>query len=128
MIIDDLKGEHKLLFRILDEVELLGVSNKPGQEKLMSAKSILLAHLAKEDEKLYPVLHKLAETNDTLEGLLEVFSEEMSEISQKAILFFDKYTGATSYNEFYKDFIILSDILRHRMENEETLLYPEFIG
>ncbi len=50
-LIEELKNEHKIILEILDEVKTFGISSTSGQEKLLSAKDFLIAHMKKEDEQ-----------------------------------------------------------------------------
>ncbi|HEO65725.1 MAG TPA: hemerythrin domain-containing protein, partial [Spirochaetes bacterium] len=95
-LINKLKQEHIHLFETLDEVKALGISSKKGQERLLSVKNILLIHLKEEDDDLYPPLHKAAESDDKLKGMLNLFIDEMEEISGMALKFFDKYADGGS--------------------------------
>ncbi len=67
-LIEEFKREHAKIFDMLNEVKELGILSKEGQARLMFIKAHLLAHLKKEDEKLYPVLRKEAEDNERLKN------------------------------------------------------------
>ncbi len=125
-LIDKLKQEHVHLFQILDEVKALGISSKEGQEKLLSVRNIILAHLKEEDDDLYPPLHKAAEKDDKLKGMLNLFIDEMEEISGTALKFFDKYAQGGTGLDFAKDFGGLVAGLKARMRREENILYTAY--
>lgn len=63
LLIDELKVDHVVLANMLTEAKNIGASSEKGRKKLLAAKDALLMHLKKEDEKLYPVLRKGAESN-----------------------------------------------------------------
>ncbi|GMT50395.1 MAG: hypothetical protein IEMM0008_1934 [bacterium] len=125
-LIDQLKEEHTHLFQILGEVKALGISSKEGQEKLLSVKDSLLTHLKEEDDDLYPPLHKEAEKDDKLKGMLNLFINEMEEISRLALKFFDKYAHGGIGLDFARDFGELVAGLRTRMRREENILYAAY--
>ncbi len=62
VLIDQLVKEHSEIFADLTEANNLGIITKEGQSKLFAAKADLLVHLKNEDEHLYPILRKEAET------------------------------------------------------------------
>ena len=57
-LIEEFKRDHAEIMAILNEVKEFGILSKEGHAKLISIKEHLLAHLKKEDEKLYPALRK----------------------------------------------------------------------
>ena len=125
-IVAELKSEHEMLVKVLGEVKEIGVSSEEGRGKLMAAKDGLLAHLAKEDEHLYPQLKERAMTDANLKSMLDTFARDMDSISAAALAFFDKYQDGGSGIEFAKDFGALYGALGNRIRKEETILYPEF--
>ncbi|MBE7413235.1 MAG: hemerythrin domain-containing protein [Leptospiraceae bacterium] len=128
MLIDDLKKKHVELANIFLKIKELGISSKEGQEKLLSAKEELLAHLKYEDEHLYPFLRKEAEKDGGLRNLLETFAKDMDRISKSALDFFAKYSNGGSTSEFAKEIVILMSSISKRNKLEEHFLYPEYIA
>lgn len=125
-LIDELKKEHAAIVAILNEVGKSGVSSKEGQQKLLDAKTGLLAHLKKEDEQLYPVLNKAAEKDPSLKQTLSFFAGDMVGISKTAIEFFGKYSQGGSGIEFAKEIGKLFTILKSRISKEEDIIYKEY--
>jgi hypothetical protein len=125
VLIEELKREHSEILAILSEVEGLDILSKEGQDKLMSVRTILLEHLKKEDVKFYPVLYKLAEHNNSLKNVLELFAMDMENVSRVALEFFDKYSRGVLGKELQKEFERLIVALRNRIKNEEDILYLE---
>ncbi len=111
---------------MLNEVKELGLLSKEGQARLMSIKEHLLAHIKKEDEKLYPVLRKEAEDNEKLKNTLDLFAMDMEEVSSAVQKFFDKYSGGEIDENFSINFESLSVALSSRIRNEEDALYEEY--
>ena len=126
-LIEDLTKEHALIVDVFKKVKELGVGSKEGKDKLLLAKKGLLGHLKKEDEELYPVLKKAAEADKGLKRTLEVFAQDMGEISKFALDFFEKYSqGESSGVEFAKDFGRLFIVLGGRVRKEEGILYAAY--
>jgi iron-sulfur cluster repair protein YtfE (RIC family) len=94
----------------------------------MSIKAHLLAHLKKEDEKLYPVLRKEAEDNERLKNTIDLFALDMENVSSVVQKLFDKYSEGTFDEEFPAEFESLSAALSARIKNEEDALYEEYEG
>lgn len=125
-IVEELMAEHEVLAKVLTDVKEKGVSTDEGRGMLMSAREGLLAHLAKEDEHLYPQLMEKSKEDQNLKNLLDTFARDMDGISKAALDFFDKYQDGGSEIEFAKDFGALYGALSNRIRKEETILYPEF--
>ncbi len=125
-LIDELKKEHSLILDTLFKVNVLDVISKEGQDKLFETKSVLLAHLKKEDEKLYPVLRKAAEKDENLKRTLDIYANDMEGISTSAREFLDKYAEGSSGSELANDFGIISVFLYKRIQSEEEVLFKEY--
>lgn len=125
-LVTELKKEHGILTKTLKEVKMLGIDSKEGRNKLLASKNALLAHLKKEDESIYPILNEKAKNDTYLKSMLEVYYEDMKEISAYAIEFFGKYSEGGSILEFTKDFETLYASLAQRISNEEKMLYKKY--
>ncbi len=127
-LIEEFKKEHAKIFDMLNEVKELGILSKEGQARLMFIKAHLLAHLKKEDEKLYPVLRKEAEDNERLKNTLDLFAMDMEKVSSVVQRFFDKYSEGVVGEEFPTEFESFFTALYKRIRNEEDALYKEYEG
>jgi iron-sulfur cluster repair protein YtfE (RIC family) len=125
-LIEEFKREHSEILAILNEIEGLDILSKEGQAKLMSIKAHLLAHLKKEDEKLYPVLYKVVEHNNNLKNILDLFAMDMENVSRVAQEFFDKYSRGVLGKDLQEEFESLFVTLRNRIRCEEDILYDEY--
>lgn len=126
-LINELKQEHQDIKNILESISNAGNSNKRFN-MLQQSKSHLLSHLEKEDEKLYPVLHEHAETDNSLKRTLETFGKEMKNISDFATYFYNKYKTHESIQkpEFSEEFLRLSITLKDRVMKEEIAIYKAY--
>ncbi|WP_444996005.1 hemerythrin domain-containing protein [Aliikangiella sp. IMCC44359] len=125
-LVDELQHEHKNIVGNLNQIKMLGVTSSEGQNKLRLVKKSLLAHLKKEDERLYPLLKSAAQSNPELKRILDMFAKDMDKISKDAMAFFDKYSNGGSGLEFAKDFGTLLAILSQRIHKEENIIYAKY--
>lgn len=122
-LVDTLKKEHEALKNILSEVKAAGINSQEGRDKLIKSKALLLGHLKKEDEQLYPALKQLEETKE----ISRSFQDEMKEMSVTVLEFFNKYENGVDENmEFAKDFGRLIGALNSRITKEEVALYRAY--
>lgn len=123
---NELISEHGLLVASLNKAKTLGINKPEGLNELKAAKELLLAHLRKEDDRLYPDLNKAAEKDANIKRILDLFAKDMGEIAKAALAFFAKHeTGANSAS-FAADFGGLMSALGNRVRKEETILYKEY--
>ncbi len=125
-LIEEFKRDHAEIIAMLNEVREPGILSKEGQAKLMFIKAHLLAHLKKEDEKLYPVLRKEAEHNKNLKKEVAMFTMDPEYVSRVVSEFFDKYSGGEIDGNFSVNFESLCASLSARIRNEEDALYKEY--
>ncbi len=121
-LIDELKKEHSEIVATLNEAKELSILSKEGQTKLMSVKALLLTHLQKEDEQLYPVLRKEGENIKQLKIILDILAMDMENVTRVVIEFFDNYSGGVLGTELREEFENLSVALGKRIRNEENTL------
>ncbi len=125
-LLENLKDDHKQILDILSDVKKLGIASRAGREKLLAAKALLLSHIRKEDELFYPALHQAAERNEGLQHTLKYFSDDMEQVSRKALDLFDKYAGGASADEFAGEIKILYMTLKDRIRTEEEILFKKY--
>jgi len=121
-----LNDDHRALIIKLNKVKSLGRVSPEAKELLFSSKQILMSHLKKEDEKLYPVLKKAGEKNESAKKLADAFLCEMETMSKSAKNFFSKYEKESQGLEFAADLGNLLATLRNRIHREESILYEMF--
>ncbi len=125
-LIEELKNEHRIILDILNEVKELGISSIRGQQKLLSARDLLVAHMNKEDEQYYPAFRKAAEKNHDLKMMLDYFIQDMEVVSKKAMHVFNKYAQGGDESDFAGDVKILYMTLKDRIHTEEQVLFKKF--
>ncbi len=114
MIIDDIHN-----------IEWLGIYSKEGKRILFIAKRDLLAHLEKEDKKLYLVLRKATESNKKFKKKLDDYSKNEEKVTEFALHFFDTYSVESSGTEFKLDCERLYSSLKARILDME-ILFKEY--
>jgi len=125
-LIEELKEEHKIILDILNQVKTLGISSKTGQEKLLSARDLLISHMNKEDERYYPALTRAAANNKDLKITLDYFIKDMEVVSKNAMDLFKKYSQGGDEAEFAGDVKLLYMTLKDRIRIEEDTLFKKF--
>jgi len=125
-LIQQLRNEHAELSSALAEIGKFGVTTIEGQRLLANAKASLLNHLQKEDEYLYPILRQAAKGNYALQEKLDTYAEEMEQVSQTVMEFFEKHQGGDQANDFEADFRKVYLALTKRIISEESKLFPEY--
>ncbi len=126
VLIDQLIKEHSQIFADFTEANRLGIITKEGRRKLFAAKADLLKHLKKEDEHLYPILRKEAESNKNLEIILNTFSSEMENISKSVLRFIDKYSNGVLDSMYVDSFESIFATLGERIKKEESIIFAEY--
>jgi len=127
-LILELQNEHAAILEVLGQVKALGISSQAGQERLLAARDLLLAHMRKEDERYYPELRKAAESDQELTVLKKFFIADMEAVSAKAMRLFDRYARGGDEAEFAGEIKLLYLTLKARIQTEEEKLFRKFPG
>jgi hypothetical protein len=125
-LIESFKNEHKTLLEGLYQIKEMGVVSPEGRSRLFSLKDYLLVHLQKEDEFLYSALKAAARGNQRIARLLELFAQDLEEITDKAAQFFAKHSTEGPDLVFAGDFGELFGAIKGRIRREENILFTEF--
>jgi len=121
-LITTLKRDHEEIFRLLDESRALGITTDEGRRKLKQVRAVVVAHLKREDQKLYPEMQK----HDATRALGDMYAQEMRAISAEILGFFDALEKGSGGLEFARTIGRVIAHLRQRMTREEVRLYPAF--
>ena len=88
---------------------------------------MLLAHLNKEDQHLYPVLRQAAESDEKLRSTLTDYALDMDKISSDVMAFFSLYeAGDNTAENFQSDCKNIITALSKRIAKEEAVLYKTY--
>jgi iron-sulfur cluster repair protein YtfE (RIC family) len=125
-ILDLLKSEHRLIVNLLNKIRIEGISSDEAIEELMAAKKLLLQHLKKEDEIIYPVLFGNKSKDSNFNNRLIKLDEEMEKITERVMTYFSDYSDGKNAGNFSSDTKAVYEMLKTRILNEETILFPEY--
>ena len=127
-LVNELKQEHQEITAILLELRKTGASSTKGMELLKQSKTLLLAHLTKEDKQLYPPLHEKAQSDLSLKKTLDIFGAEMEKVTEFAFDFYQKYSDINNINktEFIKDMSTFIVTFKSRIMKEEVAIYKAY--
>ena len=70
--IEELKEEHRVILHHFENIQRMGVHTMEGRNELTDARDYLLAHLEKEDTRLYPALRLMAPKHPSLKEILDI--------------------------------------------------------
>ncbi len=126
-LVNELHEEHNYMKELLEKIRAKGLTSEESRNELFRVKELLLSHMKKEDEKLYPVLKENAEKEDRFEETLRWYVDEMESISKKALDFFNKYENINNNSvEFSKDIGELIALLTQRIRKDEMVLFQKY--
>lgn len=121
-LVDEFKKEQEAIRELLLKLERLGVHTMEGRNQLLEGKEKILFHLNRQVNELYPELEKASEIDPDLKPILEKFRNEMKEISDFCVNFFDKYSVGGGGIEFLRDFELLQSTIESRIAEETTII------
>lgn len=128
LLIDTLKQQHQELMWLIGQV---GVALELGEKEgvltaLSSLCQALQAHVALEDQRLYPSLACAAETSED-SSMLEtayLFSSNMHRIIESLRDLLSRHQASFHMEQFRTYWNTLGPVLIRRLEAEERTLYP----
>lgn len=136
-LIQDLKADHLALQQALLNA---GDYTQPAMERLktlLRVKTMLLQHLEKENEELYPALRAAAESDAALHDIVSVYAKDMEYVGFHVSKFLEHYqdpdkvvsewdTNIEQAIQFGRELERLVVLLAIRIKREETALYPMY--
>ena len=127
-LIIDLVDEHKQILHFFEEIQKIGLSSEQKFELLLKIKDLLLNHLNKEDNHLYPPLTDKAKSDSFLQIKLNTFGTEMDNITAWVNDFYNKYTSPADLSKpsYPKDIAYFLFTLKNRVMKEEISIYKAY--
>lgn len=125
-IVNRLKHDHGALRDVLDKVRIEGIGTEAGRQTLMTARTLFIEHIEREDRDFYPDFKRLAHQQGTQADTADHFADEMGELGTQVLGFFDKYRDGGSGMEFARDFGRMHAMLNARLRKEEGILYARY--
>ncbi len=121
-----LRQEHVEILHRLDAIKTLGAASDAGRAALAQLGEMVVGHLGREDDEVYPRLRAVATREPRLKKTLDFFAAESREISDLARRFFSARLEGSGDFEVAQEFGTLCARLTARARREETVLFPEF--
>ncbi len=103
-----------------------GRDTEHRRDSILMAKSLLVAHLKRKDDELYPPLIEAAKSDNVVHDALEFFREYMDSVSKATFEFIEKYENSSSAEGFSDDLMKLQSLLWTRVQKEEFVVYRIF--
>jgi len=120
--------EHKQMLHFFEEIQKIGLSSEQKFDLLIKIKDLLLNHLKKEDNYLYPPLTDKAKSDAFLQIKLKTFGSEMDNITAWVNDFYEKYTSPADLSKpsYPKDIAYFLFTLKNRIMKEEISIYKAY--
>ncbi len=125
-LVMELKKEHELILQSFNLVKTLGIHTKDGLSEYRNIENLLMEHIIKEDNNMYPVLNEVAKSNKTIQAALDHLTKDLEEIDYTIHQFSQTLTGKENLEELESTFNVIGDVLINRIKLEEALIYPAF--
>lgn len=125
-IVSSLKHDHGALRNVLEKVRQEGIGTEAGRKTLLTARTLFIEHIQREDRDFYPDFKRLAHEKGGQAETADHFADEMSDLGGQVLGFFDKYKDGGSGMEFARDFGRMHAMLNARLRKEEGILYAKF--
>lgn len=120
---DSLRAEHSAILKLIDEARAAGIGSRAAFDCLRKSKTLIIAHLQKEESELYPPLFASCD----FAPMGDAFSAEMVRLSQTIIRFFERYEAAGAADgALTAELDRIIGLLNSRIAREENALYPAF--
>jgi hypothetical protein len=126
-LVKELNGDHRALLKTISRINDIGSLTPEVRTLLRETKDQLVGHIGKEEREFYPVMKKLAATNESIDEKLKVMNMEMESISKSAMRFLDEYIAGGIPANFPTDFRAFRNALVGRIQREEFALYSHFL-
>ena len=127
-LIDSLHAQHEEIKRLIKAIDaaLERADESEVRRELDALSRALLAHLAIEDEHLYPSLSRASEErgHDVPSRVARTYEHNMQTITVALKAFLEAYSGTLSLPDFSRDWALVSQLLTDRIASEERTLYP----
>lgn len=125
-IVSSLKHDHGALRNVLEKVRLEGIGTEAGRRTLLTARTLFIEHIQREDRDFYPDFKRLAQEQGGQAETADHFADEMRDLGGQILGFFDKYKEGGSGMEFARDFGRMHAMLNTRLRKEEGILYAKY--
>ncbi len=122
---EKLRQDHADILQALDSARELKVTTSEGFRMLKKSMARLAAHIKREDREFYPGLRSAIGDNTKLSNMLDLFEEDMLDVSSRIRAFIDKFSQNCFTEDYAREFETLYIDLKNRIAKEENVLFPE---
>ncbi len=126
VLLDELQREHVAIKAAFEAIRREGIGSKEGQKTFWMVEKLLVTHLEKEDEQVYPALNIRARKDTGLQELLKKSSWEMRHIKQRFQDLSNRLVTDLEDEDIEQEFNQIHETLTERMKMEESHLYLIF--
>ena len=131
-LIETLHAQHELIVLTVNRINdaLLQGDLPTVTTELDALSAALFAHLEVEDAHLYPALTLAAEQTqlEVPAKIARTYEHNMQTITIALKAFLEKYARAFSFDDFRRDWPLVSQLLEDRIVSEEATLYPLYLS
>ncbi len=133
-LIESLLKDHARLGALYGELGRAVEARKYDEARriLNQLKSGIQAHVLTENVRLYSYLEQSMRGDEASSEIFRSFRLEMNDIVRKLLAFVTKYQDPnlpeSTWHEFTHDYAVVREVLEHRLDSEETRLYPMYHG
>ncbi len=120
------KADHQYILQAFDRLGEAAVGSPDWRSELFEIRDRIVNHLKMEDARLYPFFRTKAKDDPRVQCIIDLFEQEMIEISKQAVAFFGKYEQSRDLDDFISDFKTVSAALQKRIWSEENVLLEEY--
>ncbi len=117
--------EHAGILLALQVIRESGIGSPEGMEALRRLESRLLDHVEREEQEVYAPLRRRATTEPKLRRTLELFADDLEDVTRTVLAFFDRYRGGDPDDELPGRFGEMAATLKARVRMEETVLFQQ---
>ena len=125
-IIERFRREHKTLLRVLKACKEDALDSNMCKTRAKIAHDLLMEHLDSEAVEIYEPLRREAEHDPRLKKILDASERDVDAIKAAAARFFEDCSTSAVRMDFVKHFSVFYILLKDKVANEESIVFPEY--
>ena len=122
-LIEELKEEHQNILRTFTTINQQRITTPLGKQTFWKAENLIMLHLKKEDEYMYPALRGMHKHKHSVLAMLNSVDNDMAIIAKQLVKFSTNLRSQQNPTAIEQEFIKLSATLVKRIEFEEMVVY-----
>ncbi len=125
-LVEELTQDHRRMQQTVEQLAQAGIASERADELLRIWRQELVAHLRKEDERLYPALQRRAASDEKVRWTLDFFAKDLGQVSGEVQSFFARLDRGEDRAVLAREYGKLVARLKERIRKEENQLFPEY--